>query len=157
MSWVDKNINSDIANWLFNIRIHVPNRSLFQRDVRPDISIDYDNIEEQLIEISEIICFWDQLLAEQKSVIATLGARMDAVKAEITTELYIKSDKASVKPPAYILKDLVNNDDRMIELSGRLIIESKRENKLKAVVSALQRKADSLRSLAGFKREERRG
>ena len=157
MGWVDKNIDDNIANWLFNIKIQLPDRSLFQRDVRPDISVDYDALEEQLAEIPAVICFWDQLLAEQRFVISVLEAKKDAIRAEVASELFKESGDAGVKMPAYILKDLVNNDERMIELMGKMIMEVRKENKLRAVVSSLQRKAESLRSLAGFKREERRG
>jgi hypothetical protein len=38
----------------------------------------------------------------------------------------------------------------------QIIQETKREDKLKAVLNSLQKKCENLRSLAGFKREEKR-
>jgi hypothetical protein len=156
MGWVAKHISSEIAEYVFNIRITLTNRSLFQRDVRPDLTIDFDGLENQLAELPEMLCFFDQLLAEQRATVSTLEAEQEVTKATIIDEIIDRSRQQGIKTSVQVMNNIINADDRMTLLQAKIIKEEKAENKIRAVVNALQRKSDHLRSLAGFKREEKK-
>jgi len=154
MSWITRNIDADLSEWLFNIRVKLPKRSLIHRDIRPDIRIDYDDLERQLAEIPEIMAFWDLVLAEVKAEVATIESRKEAIRADILDEIRKKAEETNVRISVQIMRDIVNSDNRMMAESAQLIAFQKRENQVRAIVNALFRKSESLRSLAGFKREE---
>lgn len=154
MSWVSKNVTEEIAGYVFNIKLDLDKRTLFQRDVRPDLVIEFDSLEQQLAELPEMLCFFDQLLAEQRAKVATIEAGMEVAKATIIEGLLDSSKQHNIKLSVQTMNNIVYSDERMIVKQAELIRESKRENKLRAVVYALQRKSEHLRSLAGFKREE---
>ena len=118
MNWIEKNIPEDVADYLFNIRItSLPARiGVYQRNVRPDVIVDFDLLEEQLEEARE-------------------------------SGISIRRED---------LKDMINADPLLIELEKDIIMDTRAEEKLRAVVRALQVKSEHLRSLAGFKREEKR-
>jgi hypothetical protein len=156
MSWIKRNIEPGVADYLFNIRINLPNRTLFQRNVRPDLVIDFEDLERQLQELPEMLCFFDSLLAEQRAKVATLEAKKEAIKGDLTDEILDRSKREGVKFSVQAIKDITQADDRMMQTQAEIIKETKIEHRLRAVVSALQRKSEHLRSLAGFKREEKR-
>lgn len=155
MSWIKKNVDQDVSDYLFNIRINLPKRvGVFQRDVRPDVIVDFDLLEQQLAETPEMIVFWDQLLAEQKSVVARIKRQMEIVRGYVTSSILEKARENNTTVRRDDIKDLIGRDPKMIELVKTLIKEELAEHKIKAVVNCLQTKADNLRSLAGFKKQE---
>ena len=156
MSWVTKNIDKSVADYIFTLRVDLPNRTLFQRDVRPDLIIDYEDLIGQLTELPEMLAFFDSLLAEQKVQVAVLEAKREAVRGDLTSEIIENARHNNVKLSIPTIKDIVVGDDRMIQIQAEMILKIRTEHKLKSVVNALQRKSEHLRSLAGFKREEQR-
>ena len=158
MSWIKENIQEDVADYLFNIRINsLPKRiGVFQRDVRQDIKIDFDDLETQLQETPEMIAFYDQLLAEQRMKLNILLRRKDIMRGRITKRMLDEAYESDINVRRTDLKDLINADPMLIDLEKDIIVESRTEEKVKSVVRVLQMKSEHLRSLAGFKREERR-
>lgn len=158
MGWISKNIDLEVANYLFNIRLDcLPERvGVYQRDVRPDLQIDFEMLEEQLQESPEMVAFWDQLLAEQKSKVASLLRKKEVLRGFITRKIFDESKRNDVKIRREDLKDIINADEMMVTLESQIIRETRKEDKVKAVVKCLQMKVENLRSLAGFKREEKK-
>lgn len=154
MSWITDSIENSVADYLFNIKIELPNRTLFQRDVRPDVAIDFDDLEKQLVELPEQLVFFDMILAEQRAKVATIEARKEATRGDLTAEIQEKARLNGIKLSVQTMKEIAQADDRMIEIESKIINETRKEHKIRALVNALQRKSEHLRSLAGFKREE---
>ena len=154
MSWVKANVAVEVADYLFNIKIKLPDRvGPYARDIRPDIIIDFEMLEEQLAETPEMIAFWDLLLAEQKAKVATLERGNRYLRGVITQELLGSAGDRELRRSD--LKDVIEADPRVADIEARLILEMRNEDKLRAVINALQKKSEHLRSLAGFKRVER--
>jgi len=156
MSWIAKNVDPDVADYLFNLRVELPGRTVFQKDVRPDLRIDFDDLEEELAVLPEQLVFFDMLLAEQRAVVAVLEARKEAVRGQIVSTIQEKARLDGVKLSVQVIKDLALADERMIRVEAEIVNESRKEHKIRALVYALCRKSEHLRSLAGFKREEQR-
>ena len=151
-----KNINSDVAQYLFNIRLDcLPKRiGVYQRDVRPDLVINFELLEEQLQETPEMLAFWDQLLAEQKALVAGLLVKKSIMRGYITKRMLKNAQDAGVRLRTTDMKDVINADPDLVKLEREIITESRKEDKVRSVVKTIQVKAEHLRSLAGFKREE---
>ena len=158
MSWVKKNITVEVADYLFNIKVSsLPDRiGVFQKDVKDDLAIDYDTLEDQMMEMPEVIAFWDMILASQKAKVASIETSMESLKGQIVRRLVEQGRQEKVDIRRSDLDDMVNADEEMMAKKASFIMESRNEDKLKAVVNGLRIKADMLRSLAGFKREEKK-
>jgi hypothetical protein len=157
MGWIKDNVQAEIADYLFNIKVSLPDRvGTYQRDIVPDLEIDFDQLEEQLTETPEMICFFDMLLAEQKAKVAALEQRLFLVRGQVTEKILNEWKNIDREIRRSDLKDLVVGDDEVVNIQAQLIVETKKEDKLKAVFNGLLKKSEHLRSLAGFKREERK-
>lgn len=155
MNWFDDNIGDDLSKALINIKITLLNGTI-ERDVRPDILIDYEMLEEQLQNTPAIYSFWSMVLAEGKQQAATFERAVERRKGEVTKELLDEARRAGVKLRGSDVKDLIEADDKLNNLEAKLILANKTLSKLFAVVEALRMKSEHLRSLAGFKRQEQR-
>lgn len=158
MSWINKNINKDVADYLFNIKLDcLPDRiGVYQRDVRPDLTIDFEMLEEQLQETPEMLAFWDQLLAEQKAKVASLLRKKEITRGFVVRKMLEEANDAGVRLRSEDLKNILYADKSLVKLEREIIEESRKEDKVRAVVRTIQMKSEHLRSLSGFKREEKR-
>lgn len=156
-SWVTNNIAPEIAGYLFEIKItSLPARiGVFKRDSAPDLEIDFDLLEQQLEEAPQVVVFYDMLLAEQKAVVATLEREEEVLRGTIAEAILKKARDNNYDVRRADLEDLLEADDQLILLASKKILATKTENKLKAVVNGLNAKIDNLRSLAGFKKQEK--
>jgi hypothetical protein len=157
MGWVDENVPKEVADYLFNIKLNLPERvGVFQRDVRKDLETDFDMLEEQLAETPAMMNFYDQLVAEQKAVVATLERKAEVMKGKIVERIVTDANDRGVKIRREDVKDIIESDDEYIMVKAKIILETLVEDKIRAVARNLGAKNDNLRSLAGFKREEKR-
>lgn len=158
MGWINKNVNEDVANYLFNIKLDcLPDRiGVYQRDVRPDVEICFENLEQQLQDTPEMLAFWDLLLAEQRALRARLERKRDTVRAYVRKTIIKDCNDKGLSLTRDDIKEIINADKDLIEYESRIITETRKEERVRAVVKTLQNKSEHLRSLAGFKREEQR-
>ena len=157
MGWIEEHVSKDVADYLFNIKINaLPQRiGLVQRDVRPDVSIDYELMEEELAETPEMLAFWDLLLVEQSTKVASLKRQGIVKRSSVAQRIIEAGNIGGYDTRRSDLEDLVEADDGVIDLDAQLIMEQRIEGRLKVVVNSIKVKSEHLRSLAGFKRTER--
>jgi hypothetical protein len=158
MSWSDKNVSEDVADYVFSIRLDcLPDRiGVFQKDIRPDISIDYDNLEQELQENIEKFVFWDLLLADQKTKVAALLRKKDIIRGKIVRRILDDAVDKEVNVRSSDMRYIINADPDLIDVEAEIIKEQRKEDRVRTVVNGLKMKSEHLRSLAGFKREEKR-
>ena len=158
MSWIKDNINKEVADYLFNIRLDcLPERiGVYQRDVRPDLSINWEMMEEELENTPQMLAFWDQLLAEQKSKVALLKCKKEITRGFVRRTMLEEARDNKIVLRTEDLKDILNADKDMVKLDKEIIVETRKEDKVRSVVFAIRMKSEHLRSLAGFKKEEKR-
>ena len=156
MSWIIDNVNQDIIEYLFNIRITLPTGQVVQRNVAADLTIDFDDLEKQLEETPEIISFFNMLLAEQTAVVAVLERNKSVLRGKIVEKATATAKDYKTEFRITDIKMLCESDDQIVEVDMKLVLENKKRDKLKAVVDALVKKSEHLRSLAGFKRDEKK-
>lgn len=155
-NWITKNIPEDIANAIFKIRIELPNGKIVERDFSTDVSPNYDMLEEQLIETPAIYAFWSTVLSEQKFVVAKLERLIARRRSIICDEALRTARDDGGRVTKYVLDEIVEADDSILELQTKLMIAQRSLSKLFGVVDSLRIKSEALRSLAGFKRQEMR-
>jgi len=154
-SWIKKNISVEIADYLFNIRMNLPDRGLFQRDARLDLSIDFDSLEKQLEEAPEMLAFWDLLLSEQTYKVAVLERRSEQIRGDVVNTLITDKKMANASIRRSDIDDILNVDEEVLIIDTSILREKRVEARIKSVVKALQSKCEILRSLAGFKKQEK--
>lgn len=154
--WFKENLGDDIANHLFTIKVPLADGKVAERDLRPDVTTDYDKLEIQLEDMPSIFATWAMLLAEAKKEVAALERMIKRRRGEATKLLLDEAKEQQVKTRREDIEDLVEADEKVNELEAKLIVANRRLSKLFAATQALQMKSDNLRSLAGFKRQEQR-
>jgi hypothetical protein len=103
-----------------------------------------------------MIAFWNQLLAEQTCFCEILDRRIKTKRGQIWDKVVTDAQSRNVDIRSTDIKETINTDQTITQMEFDLCKERRKETKLKSVVDALGKKFDALRSLSGFKREEKR-
>lgn len=156
MSWINDNIDEPISEYLLKLSVSLPNKTTVERNFIADVSIDYTNLEEQLADIPSIYAFWSMILAECKKQSAVLDRYIARKKASLMRDLYDAGKAQDKRIRKEDIEDLVESDDELNELEVKRIASERQVSKLFAIVRALEMKAECMRSLAGFKKQEQR-
>lgn len=155
MGWYETNVPEDIAKQLITLRFPVQD-GVVERDFRPDVEIDYDDLVKQLEETPAMFSFWANLLAEVRKQVAVLERKVKRRKGEVTRTLLDEASTKGVKLRRDDVVDLIEADDLLNKFEAELIMANKHLSKLFAITDAIKMKSEHLRSLAGFKRQEQR-
>jgi len=154
--WFSKNVPEDLANRIIKIRIKLGDK-LVEKDFRPDLHIDYETLEQDLEAIPQIFAYWAMVYSESKAEVAKLDRMVKRRRAMVTEIiLHEAQNKEMPKVSREVFKDLVDKDSKLLEIEMKLILANRNTGKLWNIVDALKIKAEALRSLAGFKRQEQR-
>jgi hypothetical protein len=153
--WYSENVPEDIAKMLITLRFPVQD-GLIERDFRPDVEIDYEDLVKQLEETPAIFSFWANLLAEVRKQVAVIERKATRRRGEVTRTLLDEAKQAGVKLRRDDVEDLIEADDLLNKFEAELVIANRHMSKLFAITDALKMKSEHLRSLAGFKRQEQR-
>ena len=157
-SWFDS-ISNDVADVISNIVLRITvgdgDKSI-SRDVRPDVSVDYDMLEDQLEECPSVLFFYSQMLADQKSKTNIIERQIKIKRSTLVEEFLNNAHQANVNIRRRDIDDLIESDEDLQKLEVQLIISRRTESRLYGIVDAVKMRFDALRSLAGFKREEKK-
>jgi uncharacterized coiled-coil protein SlyX len=157
MSWLNDNIQPEVIDYLFNLKITLPERvGVFQRDIQADTDVDYEMLEEQLAHAPQMICFFNLLLAEQTAKVKILERKAKALRGKLGATTLYDAKVNRVEARRADITDIGNSDPAVIRVETEVILESKIQDKLEATVDACVKKFEALRSLAGFKKEDKR-
>ena len=154
--WIKSNFDEAVSDTVFKLKVVLPDGQTVTKDFSVDVEIDYDMLEEQLADTPAIYAFLSSVLSEQKHVCAKLErscARRRAIVIQKANETALTE---GLKLHKYVLDDLAEADDVMLELQGKLMLAQRSLGKLYGFVDAIRMKSEHLRSLAGFKRQEMR-
>jgi uncharacterized protein (DUF1778 family) len=155
-NWIIDNFNEDVTKAVFRLKIELPSGQSLERDFSIDMGIDYEMLEEELAETPSQHAFLSACLAEQKHAVAKLERLVARRRAVISQEANETAKKEGLKLHKFVLDEIVEADDKILELQGRLMLEQRTLSKLYGFVDSIRIKSDNLRTLAGFKKEELR-
>jgi len=159
--WFSRNVDDDIAKILVKLKISIGDDKFIERDFRPDVKIEYEELEEQLEDTPSLFAFWSSVLAEQRAQVAIIERSIKMRRGTVTRTLLEESKSVAAKGVGLgtrpglrkdDIKDLLEADKELAELDAKYIIANKRLSKLYGVVDAIRMKSEHLRSLSGFKR-----
>tara|TARA_R100001244_G_scaffold25113_2_gene25409 strand:- start:71204 stop:71692 length:489 start_codon:yes stop_codon:yes gene_type:complete len=144
----------ELVDQLFRVTVTPKTGKKITREFAADLHIDYENIQQELIEAPAIYAFWSTVLANQRLVVDTLKQQVIAKSAKIQQQVIDAAKTGGVKVVKYQLDGLVEADDSVVKLQMRLAVEEKRLSVLYGVIKGLEIKSNNLRSLAGFAKME---
>lgn len=142
-------------------------KSIAYSDFMSELEIDYNLLEQSLEQTPATYSLWCFLLAEaecEMSLIERKVKRLRGMFAEAVIKDYNEKSRdisertgSSVdKLAQWQIKELMESDDDINKEELRAIIAKRNFIKIKGIVEGLRMKSEHLRSLAGFKRQERR-
>lgn len=123
-------------------------------DIVADVDIDYDVVENELSDIPSQFMFWSGVYAEVKLRANYLERVVKSVRGTVYKELIEAQKAEKVKISQEVLKNIVEEDRRIVKAECELHHANMQSSKLYYVVEALRIKADLARTLVSWKREE---
>lgn len=154
-NWLDENVSKEISDYVYNIKIKVGNRSPLITNIKKLLEINYEEIETDLEHLPSILYFFESLLSDQKIVVSTLEYKYESSKSQFFSKMIEKAETDNIKLSVTMIKELVCSDENVLKTAVERIIEQQKLERLRAIVNCLVKKSEHLRSLAGFKREEK--
>lgn len=149
--WWDS-IDSDLKDIIIKLRIRLSGKEI-DRNWTEDLSLDYENLDEDMEKMPSIFAFWSAVLAEARREKNIIEMKLDIRRSKVMDS--IKSIiKEGVKMTNQDKDDLVNVDSDYVKLRTELINVDTTVSKLFGIVDSLKIKADNLRSFSSMKRAE---
>lgn len=153
-TWITEHLPEELANsTLFKFKIKIDNQ-IVSVDMTMDLEVDYENLERQLADVPSIYAYFAALYSETRSNVAVAERKVKAYRGQLTEETARQASQNGIKLGVDAIKMVVEADQKLNELEAKLIVAQKYAGKLFHTVEAIKLKFDSLRSLAGFKRQE---
>lgn len=159
--WADKNIPKDIIDIVCRINILLDDKNVAAHDAMAQLDINYDALEEELETSPSVYAYWSFILAEAESQISIIERTVKHMRGLLYTSLneeFEKKSKAagtSEKLTQWQAKELVEADESLNREEMKLILAKRNYSKIRAIVESVKMKSDHLRSLSGFKRQEK--
>lgn len=156
-------IDDEIADAVVRLRADLGEGRFFERDFRPDISFDPENLTEELVKTPAMYTFWSSVLAEQKAHVTQLEKSIRRRKAVLMDQLIEESKIMKAQGVGLAvnggyrkeeIKELLERDDALLELDARYLMAMRVESKIWGIVQGLKMKFDSLRTLSAQRRAE---
>lgn len=154
--FAESHIPPDILDsTIFRFQINLPDGRTIQVDLTKDIDIDYDNLEDQMSDLPAMFTFWSCIYSELKYVVITTERRIRARRGVLYDEATTQARIHSVKLTETQIKVIADADETLNSLEAELAMFQKHTGKLYFMVEALKMKSELVRSLAGFKRQDK--
>jgi hypothetical protein len=145
-----KDIPEEISRALCHIQVTISGKKL-ECLTNEDLNIDYDEIEFELEHMPQIFHAWSQLYSEAKEQTNIVEKQIRRRRGILTSEIIRDMGKSLSRGT---LTDLVEIDDKLLELEAEHIRLQKIAGKLYFTLEAIKMKSDHMRSLCGFKKLE---
>ena len=155
-TWLYHEGGEDLTKALFEVKIKLDNGVLAQRDFVTDLDINEDDIDGELIRMPSIYIFWSTLRAEQKLIVSKLEQQIKRRRGFVVESLLKTARAQSVKLRGADVKEMIEADDKLLELQAKKIQADRTLSKLYGIVDSLGVKAENLRTLAANRRQEYR-
>lgn len=163
--WISENVPEELINSSL-FRLVVKLQATEQRgdgsvarkevtvDLLPDVDVDYDLLEHQMEQTPAQYTFWAAVYSEVRLAVAVAERNLKVRRGQAIEAVNKKLADDKVKLSADLVKTVIESDKMLIEADMRLQTAQMQAGKLYHMLEALKMKAELLRSLAGFKRQE---
>ncbi len=151
--WWD-DLPDDLANTVFKIELNVPNKGTVSKDLRPDLKIGDDIIDDLRMNASSRF-FWNVIYADMRLHVSKLDrlckSRRGVARRRIAEEL----SKTEIKQTDKLLDSLVDSDEEVQKMEEEIAEAWRQVNVLDGLLKSIDMRHESLRSIGGSKRGER--
>ncbi len=167
-AWISENLPIELVNstlFKFNITLQAierideetgrPVRKKIEVDLLPDVNLDYEDLEQQMVTLPAQYAFWAAVYSESRLGVAVAERKLKARRSEVTKIIMREAAEEKTKLTADIIKTLVESDPRLNEAEMAFQLAQMQTGKLYHMVEALKMKSELARSLLGLKKQER--
>ena len=164
-TWITEYIPSDlVTSTLFIFRVKLQTQDIVDDarvnkqitvNVLNGLDIDYEHLETQMVEMPAMYCFWAAIYSELKTGVAIAERKLKARKGSVTKKILDEFHERQVKPTGEQIKTIIEADPETVRYDMALQTAQQNCGKIYHMLEALKMKTDMLRSLAGFKKQER--
>lgn len=99
--------------------------------------------------------FWGVLYADVRTMIDKMERLLKARRAYVRKNIVEELKKSDIKQTEKLLDTLVESDEEVLKIEDEIANYWNKANKITALISAIEMRHESLRTLAGFKKNER--
>ncbi len=168
-SWIEENLMAvapDLRGttlFKFKVRLQIvenqdssgkPKYKEIEVDLLPDLDLDYEILEQQMLDCPAQYAFWAAVYSEVRMGVAIAerklkmrhGAAMERVQQEFADR--------NLKPQLEVIKRIVEKDEGLARADMEYQRLQMQAGKLYHMLEALKAKIDVARSVVGFKRQE---
>jgi hypothetical protein len=151
--WED--LPEDIANTVFRLEMTIPGKGSVAKDLRPDLKVMQDSIEDHLRMNAAARYFWSVLHADMRAHVGKLERLLKSRKGIARKKIAEELSQTEIKQTDKLLDALVDSDAEVLKIEDDIGDAWHKVNKLASLITSIDMRHESLRSLAGFKKGER--
>jgi hypothetical protein len=123
-------------------------------DILPDLKLDYEELEEQMMRLPAQYAFWAAIYSEVRNSVELMERAIKVRRGQAIGELLRSGREDNIKLTTDQVKQVLESDEQLVRLDEKLQRLQMQNGKLYHMMEALKMKAELSRSLAGFKRQE---
>jgi hypothetical protein len=153
--WFDDYVPEEVANSsLFKFTVVIGSKQKIVVDMRADLEVDYNVIQDQLEDTPSEFAYWAAIYSELKMQVAKIERKIKARRGKLVDKIVKDATEASVRLTDKQTQAIVEADSDLGLLEAKQMLMNKHCGKMYFMVEAIRMKSDNLRSLAGFARIE---
>lgn len=155
-AWFEDHVPPElITSSLFRFVITTSTGVKVNVELTKDIDITYEDVELQLKRTPAQYTYWAVVYSEARAMISVIERRIKVRKAKLAEETSKQLTEAGIRVTDKYIGLIIEGDDVLEKLETALIVANKNAGKLYHMLLAIGVKADNLRSLSGFKKQDR--
>ena len=167
-SWIEQNLMTVAPElrgttlFKFKVKLQVyeqdsPGKSKqkeIEVDLLPDLDLDYEIIEQQMLDFPSQYAFWASVYSEVRMNVAVAERKLKMRYGEAMEKIQNEFSERKLKPTVEVIKKIAEKDDKLIKADLEYQKLQMQAGKLYHMLEALKAKIDVARSIVGFKRLE---
>lgn len=163
--WVVENVPKELVEstlFRFDIMLQVnetddsgvTKKKTITVDILPDLKLDYEELEEQMMRLPAQYAFWAAIYSEVRNSVELMERAIKVRRGVAISQLLRSGKEDNIKFTTDQVKQVLESDEQLVKLDEKLQKLQMQNGKLYHMMEALKMKAELSRSLAGFKRQE---
>jgi hypothetical protein len=165
--WIEENLPAELANstlFKFMVQLQVVESKseetgkltykTIEVDMLPDLDLDYDMLEDQMMRLPAQYAYWAAIYSELKLAVAVAERKLKARKGRVIERITSEASIAKVRLTVEQVKAIAEADSEIRDAELKYEKAQMTCGKIYHTIEALRIKAELARSLAGFKRQE---
>jgi hypothetical protein len=157
-SWAAERLPAELLeSKLFVFNVKLPNGGVVRLNILDDVELDFDLLEQHLQQASGQYVFWAAIYSELRTGIAVREMQIKKCKATLMAAAAQRNagEQRQKRLTDKQLAAIVDGDPKLIRLEADLALAHRDVGKVFHALEGVRMRAESARSLAGFKRQER--